>query len=208
MYSKYVKRLIDIVFSIILLVILSPLMVIVAILIRRDGGPALFIQERSGKYGKIFKLYKFRSMTPSNDVRDFKKENEITKIGQFIRDTSIDEIPQLINILKGDMSFIGPRPWIIDYSTYFNYNQKKRLNVLPGITGLAQCSGRNNISIQEKIQYDIEYVDNVSFLMDVYVFVKTIKAVLVKDGAVSSKFSIKNELDELEDQTSRIMVVR
>lgn len=207
MYSK-IKRGLDLVGAIVLILLALPVMIIVGLLIRRDGGPALFIQDRSGKNERIFSLYKFRSMTILNNVRDFRKEDEITAIGKFIRKTSLDELPQLFNILKGDMSFIGPRPWITDYSRYFSDNQKRRLEVLPGITGLAQCSGRNSISIREKIDLDIKYVENMNFMMDMQVFFKTVKSVLTKEGAVSSKFSIKYEIDELKSQFEGIMVLR
>lgn len=193
----YVKRSIDIVLSLILIIVFSPIMVLLAILIRKDGGEAIFKQERSGKNNVPFIIYKFRTMSPNNDVHDFKCEDRMTKIGRKIKNTSLDELPQLFNILKGDMSFIGPRPWITDYAKYFNDEEMHRLDVKPGLTGLAQCKGRNNISIIQKINYDLEYVKNVSFKMDLYVFFKTIKSVLVKDGSISSKFLIKNELDEL-----------
>lgn len=200
MYRMYVKRLLDIIISIFLIILLMPIMLVIGILVRTDGGKAIFIQERSGKNGELFKLYKFRSMTPSNNVRNFLKEDEITKIGQFIRRTSLDEIPQLFNILKGEMSFIGPRPWIPDYSLNFTKEQFKRLDVLPGITGLAQCSGRNNIGIKEKINLDIKYVENVSLKTDLYIFTKTIISVIKKEGAISSKLSIKSEIEELQMQ--------
>ena len=164
MYKLFLKRLVDIVFSLLLIIIFSPLMLIIAILIRKDGGKAIFIQERSGRYNKPFKIYKFRSMIQNNDVHDFRYEDVITPIGKFLKDTSLDELPQLFNILKGDMSFIGPRPWITDYSNYFTVNQMRRLDVRPGLTGLAQCNGRNNISIMEKINYDLYYVENISLL--------------------------------------------
>ena len=199
---KYTKRIIDIIFSITLIILFTPLMILISILIKLDGGPAIFVQERSGKDEKPFKLYKFRSMNVDNTVRDFSHEDKITKIGKILRKTSLDELPQLFNILKGEMSFVGPRPWITDYSVYFTSNQKRRLEVLPGITGLAQCSGRNNITIKEKINLDVKYVDNVSLKMDVYVILKTIKSVLTHEGAISSKISIKNEIDELKNQTN------
>jgi len=176
-------------------------MIIVAIAIKLESkGPALFKQVRTGKGGKNFNLYKFRSMTVDNDVLNFKTENKITKVGKFIRKTSLDELPQLFNILKGEMSFIGPRPWIVEYYNNFNSHQKRRVEVLPGITGLAQATGRNNLSIFEKINYDIEYVDNFSFKMDVKVVLKTIKTVLSKEGAELSKYGIKEEIEELKAQ--------
>ena len=200
MYSLFVKRSLDIIFSLVLIMVLLPIMFIIGLIIRNDGGKALFVQKRSGKNGKEFKLFKFRSMPESNNVRDFKKEDEITKFGKFIRKTSLDELPQLFNILKGDMSFVGPRPWITDYSIYFTENQKRRLEVLPGITGLAQSSGRNNLSIKEKINLDIKYVESVTLKTDIYVIIKTIKSVIKKEGAISSKLTIKNEIDELRMQ--------
>lgn len=199
---RYIKRGLDVILSIVLIILLSPVMMIIALLVKTDGGPAIFVQERSGKKGKLFHLYKFRSMTPNNNVRNFKKEDEITKIGKVIRKTSLDELPQLFNILKGEMSFIGPRPWIPEYSENFTKEQFRRLDVLPGITGLAQCKGRNNIGIKEKINYDIKYVDNLSFKMDLYIFFKSIISVIKKDGAISSKLSIKNEIDELKMQSN------
>lgn len=200
MYRLIFKRLFDIILSLILIIVTLPIMAVLAIIIRMDGGPAIFVQKRSGKNNKVFKIFKFRSMSVNNDVHDFKKEDAITPFGQFMKDTSLDELPQLFNILKGDMSFIGPRPWIVDYSMYFTKQQMKRLNVRPGLTGLAQCSGRNNISIKEKINFDVEYVENLSLLMDIKVFFKTIKAVITKNGSVSSKLAIKRELEELKEQ--------
>lgn len=199
---RYIKRGLDVILSIVLIILLSPIMMIITLLVKTDGGPVIFVQERSGKNGKLFHLYKFRSMTPNNNVRNFKKEDEITKIGKIIRKTSLDELPQLFNILKGEMSFIGPRPWIPEYSENFTKEQFRRLDVLPGITGLAQCKGRNNIGIKEKINYDIKYVDNLSFKMDLYIFFKSIISVIKKDGAISSKLSIKNEIDELKMQSN------
>jgi len=204
--QKYVKiilvfkRFFDFIFACLLLVIFFPIMLLIAIAIKLDSeGPAIFVQLRSGKNGKEFKMYKFRSMTCNNDVHNFEIENKLTMVGKFIRSTSLDELPQLFNILKGEMSFIGPRPWITDYKKYFTKNQKRRLEVLPGITGLAQASGRNDLSVKEKINLDIYYVDHLSFLMDFKVIVDTIKTVLSKQGAEMPKSGIKNELEELKE---------
>ncbi len=200
---KYIKRVIDIILAFIGLIFAFIPMVVVAIAIKLESkGPALFKQERTGKDGKIFKLYKFRSMTVDNDVLNFKTENKITKVGKFIRKTSLDELPQFFNIIKGDMSFIGPRPWITEYYKNFNAHQKRRVEVLPGITGLAQATGRNNLTVFEKINYDIEYVDNYSFKMDVKVVLMTIKTVLSKEGAELSKYGIKEEIEELKAQNA------
>lgn len=198
---KYIKRLMDLILAIIGLILAGLPMIIVAIAIKLESkGPALFKQVRTGKDGKNFKLYKFRSMTVDNDVMNFKTENKITKVGKVIRKTSLDELPQLFNIIKGEMSFIGPRPWITEYYNNFNAHQKRRVEVLPGITGLAQSTGRNNLTVFEKINYDIEYVDNFSFKTDLKVVLKTIKTVLSKEGAELSKYGIKEEIEDLKAQ--------
>ena len=134
MYKVFVKRLLDIILSSLMIVICLPLMIIIALIIKKDGGSAIFIQKRSGKDNDPFMIYKFRTMHIENDVHDFKCEDRITKFGKFLKRTSLDELPQLFNILKGDMSFIGPRPWITDYSKYYTLNQMKRLSVKPGLT--------------------------------------------------------------------------
>jgi len=196
---EVLKRFLDLVFALFLLFLFAPIMLIVAIAIKLDSeGPALFVQTRSGKNGKEFQMYKFRSMSVCNDVHNFSEENQLTSIGKFLRATSLDELPQLFNIVKGEMSFIGPRPWITDYEQYFNQNQKRRLEVLPGITGLAQASGRNNLSVKEKIDLDIYYVDHISFLMDLKVVLGTVRTVLQRQGTEISKTGIKNELEELK----------
>lgn len=198
---KGIKRVIDFLLSLILLIILSPIMLIVAIAVKVDSkGPIFLRQERSGKNNKLFIMYKFRSMVAENDVHDLKTDDKVTRVGKFIRKTSLDEIPQLINILKGEMSFIGPRPWVVEYSEYFTPRQMRRLEVLPGMTGLAQCEGRNGISIFDKIDYDIKYVDNVSLKMDIYIIFKSIYTVFSGKDAVGDKNVIKNELADLKSQ--------
>ncbi len=200
---EYIKRGIDILLSAIALVLLSPLFLAVSLAIKVDSkGPIIFKQKRTGKNGKIFDLYKFRSMVAENDVYDFKCQDKHTRVGNFIRKTSIDELPQLINIIKGDMTFIGPRPWIPDYYDNMTEKQRHRYDVLPGITGLAQTSGRNNLSIFEKINYDLEYVENYSLKEDIKIIVKTIKTVFSKDGADAGKITIQNELENLKSQVS------
>ena len=197
---KYVKRVFDIIISLFVIILFFIPMLIVAIAIKVDSkGPVFFKQVRTGKDGKEFNLYKFRSMTVDNDVLNFKKDNELTKVGKFIRKYSLDELSQVFNILKGDMSWIGPRPWIIEYAKNFTDEQKRRLEVLPGLTGLAQCSGRNNISILDKIKYDVEYVDNMSLKLDIKIVFMTIKSVLTHEGAELSKSGIKDELEELKE---------
>lgn len=198
---KYVKRGLDFVISLLFIIMLFPIGFVLAILIKReDGEKIFFIQKRTGLHGKIINIYKFRTMKIHNNVLEFSKEDEYTKVGKIIRKLSLDELPQLINILKGDMSFIGPRPWITAYYERFNEEQKRRCDVLPGLSGLAQINGRNNITIFEKLAYDLYYVDHISFRLDMKIFVFTILSVIKKDGAVSSKFTIKEELDALEEQ--------
>lgn len=202
MYRKVIKKLLDLILALILVILLSPLMIIISIMIKLDSkGPVIFKQIRSGKNNKNFTLYKFRSMTCNNNFYDSSVEDQVTKIGRILRKTSLDELPQLFNILKGEMSFIGPRPWIVDYAKYFTRHQTRRLEVLPGITGLAQCSGRNNLGIIERIDIDVEYVENMSLFLDIYIVLKTIKSVLKKEGFSNSKLAIHEELNILKNQT-------
>ena len=200
LYS-YFKRLVDIVFSIIGIILTSPIMLIIAIAIKLDSrGPVIFKQDRTGKYGKIFKCWKFRTMVANNNVRDFSKADQHTKVGTFLRKTSLDELPQFFSILMGHMSFIGPRPWIPEYFENMSEEQKHRVDITPGLTGLAQAKGRNNISIFEKINYDLEYIDNYGLLEDIKVVLLTIKTVLTKEGADAGKQTIQNEIEDLKTQ--------
>ena len=196
---KHLKRVIDFTLAVLILIIFLIPMIIVGIAIKIDSkGPVFFKQERTGKNGKIFKMYKFRSMAVDNDVHNFKEEDKYTKVGKFIRALSLDELPQIINILKGEMAFIGPRPWIPEYYDNMNEEQRKRYEVLPGITGLAQVKGRNNIGIIEKINYDLEYVRNFSLKQDIKIFFLTIKTVFSKKGVNAGKGTIHNELEALK----------
>lgn len=215
MYRKVIKKLLDLILALILIILLSPLMLIISIMIKIDSkGPVIFKQIRSGKNNKNFTLYKFRSMIYNNNLYDTSVEDQVTKIGRILRKTSLDELPQLFNILKGEMSFIGPRPWILDYAKYFTKHQMRRLEVLPGITGLAQCSGRNNLGIIERIDIDVEYVENMSLFLDIYIVLKTIKSVLKKEGFSNSKSAIHEELNilkikirhQIEKRTKNIMI--
>lgn len=181
------------------LVVLGPLMLIIAILIKLDSkGPILFKQLRTGKYGKNFYMLKFRTMEVSNDVHDFSKADQHTRIGKILRKTSLDELPQLINILRAEMSFIGPRPWITDYYDAMNEAQRHRNDVRPGITGLAQAMGRNTLDIFQKISYDLEYIRYYSLWMDIKVVLLSIKAVFTAKGADAGKGTIQNELEALK----------
>ena len=199
------KRIFDIGCSLFLLICLLPILLIVAVLIKIDSkGPAIFKQVRSGKGDKPFTLYKFRSCAVDNDINDKTKGDNITKVGKILRKTSLDELPQLINIIKGEMSFIGPRPWILDYSENFTKEQKRRLEVRPGITGLAQCSGRNILDINDKIKCDLEYVDNLSIKMDIKIIFMTIKSVFTSEGvSAENKLTVHNELYTLRENKLR-----
>ena len=191
-YEKYFKRLIDIVFSLIAIILLSWLYIIVAILVRiKLGSPVLFTQDRPGKDEKIFKMYKFRSMTSETDENGnlLPDDVRLTKFGKWLRSTSLDELPELFNILKGDMSLIGPRPLLVQYLTLYNEKQKRRHEVTPGLSGLAQVKGRNTLSWEDKFNYDVEYVDNITFLGDVKIICLTIIKAFVKKEGISSDTS-------------------
>lgn len=184
MYRKFFKRFFDIVFSGMALIFLSPIYIILAVLIRAKlGGPVLFIQQRPGKKEKIFKMYKFRTMTNEKDENGdlLPDEKRLTKFGKLLRSTSLDELPEIWNIFKGDMSIIGPRPLLVQYLPLYNEFQKRRHEVRPGLTGLAQISGRNAITWQEKFEKDVEYIDKLSITLDAKIFFKTIKKVLKRD---------------------------
>ena len=193
------KFIFDRLLAIVGLIIASPLMLIIAIAIKLDSkGDILFKQVRTGKKGVPFTMYKFRTMVQSNDVHDFKKADEHTRVGKILRKTSLDELPQLISIATGKMSFIGPRPWITDYYDNMNEEQRHRNDVRPGLTGLAQAMGRNNLTIFDKIGYDLEYIRNYSLIQDIKIFFLTIKAVFSGEGAEAGKKTIQNELDDLK----------
>lgn len=201
MYTK-VKRIMDFVLAVVLLIIFAIPMLIVAIAIKiEDGGPIIYKSRRMGKGLKEFNTYKFRSMkTKRKELNsNLSHEQMVTKVGKIIRKTSLDELPQLFNILKGEMSFIGPRPWIPEYYVWFNDEQKRRCDVLPGISGLAQVKGRNGISIFRKINYDLEYVNNMSFIQDLKLVFETVKAVFSKTNAEITEQGIKQEIQELRE---------
>ena len=197
-----VKRLFDIVFSLILLplVLIITLLVKIAYVFTKDYYPIIFKQRRTGKNGKEFYLYKFRTMVHDNDVYDLTKRDTYTSVGRVLRKLSIDELTQIFNILKGEMSFIGPRPWIVEYYQNMTLNQRHRCDVLPGITGLAQVMGRNSISVLKKINYDLEYVKKVSFKEDLKICILTIKAIFVKNGTDAGKYNINKDIEILKKQ--------
>jgi len=189
MYKKYIKRLLDIILSLICIIVTFPIFLLVGLLVMIFlGRPAIFKQKRPGKDEKIFTMYKFRTMTNKKDKNGnlLPDEKRLTKFGKILRKTSIDEIPEFFNILKGDMSFIGPRPLLVEYLDYYNEQEKHRHDVRPGLTGLAQVSGRNLLSWEEKFKLDVEYVNNITFLNDLKIIFKTIKTVLVREGISSS----------------------
>ena len=190
MYRHFLKRLIDIGVSFVALVCLTPLLLAVAVWLHfaNKGAGAIFMQERPGKDGKIFKIIKFKTMTDNRDSEGklLPDELRLTKVGKFVRSTSIDELPQLINVLKGDMSLIGPRPLLVQYLPLYSKEQARRHEVRPGITGWAQCHGRNAITWEEKFRLDVWYVDHVSLTTDVIIIGLTIAKVLKRDGISES----------------------
>ena len=195
MYKRFVKRCLDFLLSLAALIILSPVLLLVAILVRcKLGSPILFKQKRPGLHEKIFCMYKFRTMTDAKDADRnlLPDEVRLTKFGKLLRSTSLDELPELFNILKGDMAIVGPRPLLVQYLPRYNERQHHRHDVRPGFTGLAQVNGRNSISWQEKFEWDVRYVEKVSFLMDLRIIAKTVKVVLKRDG-ISSETSATME---------------
>jgi lipopolysaccharide/colanic/teichoic acid biosynthesis glycosyltransferase len=191
-YARYLKRPMDFVLALIAFIVLSPLMLIFAILVRiKLGSPILFKQERPGKNEKIFRLYKFRTMTNATDEHGVLLEDSLrlTRFGKFLRSTSVDELPGLFNIIKGDMSIVGPRPLLVQYLPLYDKVQKRRHEVSPGLTGWAQVNGRNLIDWKEKLDLDVFYVDNLKFSLDIKIIFITLKIVLKRSG-INSKTSV------------------
>ncbi|MCR5106645.1 MAG: sugar transferase [Lachnospiraceae bacterium] len=185
MYRRYIKRILDIILSLTAIVILSPILLLLAVIVRiKLGSPVLFHQDRPGYKGKIFHMYKFRSMTDKRDEKGelLPDEERLTPFGKKLRSTSLDELPELFCILKGDMSIVGPRPLLVRYLPLYNERQSHRHDVRPGLTGLAQVNGRNSITWEDKFEYDVEYTENYSFLMDVRIIFMTVANVLKRDG--------------------------
>ena len=189
LYQKFFKRIFDIILSLFAIIIFSPVLLVTAILVRvKLGSPVIFCQKRPGLHGKVFNLYKFRSM---NDKRDengelLPDEIRLTSFGKKLRASSLDELPEFFNILKGDMSFVGPRPLLVQYLPLYNEEQAHRHDVLPGLTGLAQVNGRNAITWEKKFEYDVEYARNISFLLDLKIIFATFGKVFKRDGISSA----------------------
>lgn len=196
MYKNCLKRVMDFVIVLCVLTVIWPLLTLIALWLHfaNKGAGAFFLQERPGKGGKIFKVIKFKTMTDDRDVSGnlLPDEQRLTKVGRFVRSTSIDELPQLLNVLKGDMALIGPRPLLVQYLPLYNKEQARRHEVRPGITGWAQCHGRNAISWTKKFELDVWYVDHCSFLLDLKIVLLTINKVLVREG-ISSETSATME---------------
>ena len=199
MYKNFFKRILDFFIAIIMLTLLSPIFVLLTVLLFIfNDGQVFFLQKRPGKNERIFSIIKFKTMNDKKDAEGnlLPDGDRLTPVGKIVRKTSMDEIPQLINILKGDMSLIGPRPLLIQYLPVYTEREKQRHSVLPGITGLSQVSGRNNLGWDERLNMDVEYVENMSFLLDLKIFLKTIKNVITsKDVAVDS-FTVMPTLDD------------
>lgn len=195
-YRKYIKRVLDVTISAVTLLLLSPVLLITALLVRvKLGSPVIFKQERPGLNGKIFKMYKFRTMTDGRDSEGdlLPDEQRLTHFGKLLRSTSLDELPELWNILKGDMSLIGPRPLLVKYLPLYSERQSHRHDVRPGITGYAQVHGRNKVDWPERFEMDVYYTENLSFKMDLRIIADTVGVVLKRDGISSDTSATMEE---------------
>jgi undecaprenyl phosphate N,N'-diacetylbacillosamine 1-phosphate transferase len=207
MYKNYGKRYIDLLFATFLSITLFPLFFILAFLIKiKLGKPVIFKQERPGKDGRIFKMYKFRTMTNDCDLNGILLPDDVrlTNFGKLLRSTSLDELPELFNIFKGDMSFVGPRPQLIKDMVFFNKEEMKRQSVLPGLTGLAQINGRNNISWERKFYYDLKYIQNISLFNDIKIMLLTIHKVLKKEDINSDGMVTAEDLGDYLLRTGKV----
>lgn len=207
MYAKYFKRMLDFILSLIALIILSPILLIVAILVRiKLGSPIIFKQQRPGKNEKIFTLYKFRTMTDKKDENGnlLPDSERLTKFGKLLRSTSLDELPELINILKGDMAIVGPRPQLIRDMVFMTEEQRKRHLVRQGLTGLAQINGRNNITWEEKLDYDLKYIDNITFINDLKIVLKTVGKVFKREDIGTNGMETAEDFGDYLLRTNKI----
>ncbi len=199
MYAKYIKRMLDFILSLMALIILMPLIFVIYIFVRiKLGKPVIFKQKRPGKNEKIFTLYKFRTMTDKKDEKGnlLPDAKRLTKFGKFLRSTSLDELPELVNILKGDMAIVGPRPLLVKYLPYYTKEEHHRHDVRPGLTGLSQVSGRNILDWDERFKKDLEYVNNLSILFDIKIIFLTVKKVLFKEDIQMGNELVLKSLDD------------
>lgn len=200
MIYKYIKRILDIISSLLAIIILSPLLGMLTVIgaFEMKGNP-FFTQERPGKDEKIFKLIKFRTMTNAKDKDGnlLSDADRLTRYGKFLRNTSLDELPELFNILKGDMSVIGPRPLLVQYLPYYTEKEKHRHDVRPGLTGLAQVNGRNNITWEEKFAWDVKYVNEMNLILDIKILFQTVFNVLKRDDVVVDSYEVEPNLDDV-----------
>ena len=199
MYKKCVKRCLDFILSLCGIIVLSPILIVLAVLVRvKLGSPVLFHQERPGRHEKIFRLYKFRSMTDEKDAEGklLPDEVRLTRFGKLLRSTSLDELPELFNILKGDMSLIGPRPLLVRYLPYYTEEERHRHDVRPGLTGLAQVNGRNALGWEARFRYDLDYVNHISFGLDLKIIGMTVGKVLKRSGTLSGADQTVADFDE------------
>lgn len=205
MIYKYIKRILDIISSLLAIIILSPLLGILTVIgaFEMKGNP-LFTQERPGKDEKIFKLIKFRTMTNAKDKDGnlLSDADRLTRYGKFLRNTSLDELPELFNILKGDMSVIGPRPLLVQYLPYYNEEERHRHDVRPGLTGWAQVNGRNNITWEEKFAWDVKYVNEMNLILDIKILFQTVFNVLKRDDVVVDSYEVEPNLDDVRREVT------
>lgn len=209
MYKNYIKRFLDFTLSLLALILLSPVMLIIAILVRiKLGTPVIFKQQRPGKNEKIFTLYKFRTMTNKKDENGnlLPDSERLTKFGKLLRSTSLDELPELVNIIKGDMAIVGPRPLLVEYLPYYTEDEKHRHDVRPGLTGLAQVNGRNSISWEEKFKDDLKYVNKITFMGDTKIILKTVGKVFKREGISQENSATMEKFQGSKENKEKINV--
>lgn len=199
MYRRYIKRILDFIIALLALILVSPILIVVTIWLHfaNKGAGAFFTQERPGKDAIIFKVVKFKTMTDERDENGnlLPDEKRLTRVGRFVRSTSIDELPQFVNVLKGDMSLLGPRPLLVKYLPLYSSEQMRRHEVRPGISGWAQCHGRNAMTWKQKFEYDVWYVDHLTFKVDLQIVMMTIKSVLMREGISQEGSATMEEFD-------------
>lgn len=199
MYRKYIKRVLDFTLSLLAFIVLSPVILIVAILVRINlGSPVIFKQQRPGLNEKIFTMYKFRTMTDKKDIFGelLPDDERLTRFGRILRSTSLDELPELWNILKGEMSIVGPRPLLVEYLQLYDDEQRKRHNVRPGLTDMSALFGRNNVKWEEQFKHDIYYINNISFFNDIKIIIGTIFVVIKREGINQDGFSTRQNFTD------------